>query len=245
MKRFGLVGFPVGHSYSKDFFQKKFESLGLSDHIYELFELEYLQEFPALWLKHPDLVGMNVTVPHKENVIRFLDRQDISSIKVGATNVVMKRHGKLIGYNTDYLSFKDSLSSWIGDFNGEALILGSGGSSKAIQVALDELKIACYQVSREKMKGDYTYIQLSRQHDIIKRCCLIINTTPLGMFPNSDTCPDIPYHKLSKEHFLFDLVYNPEQTTFMKKGLEQGANVKNGLEMLQLQAERSWNIWNE
>lgn len=243
MRRFGLVGFPLGHSYSREFFQEKFKSLGLEDHSYELFEMEYLKEFPALWLRHTDLEGVNVTVPHKEHVVRFLDHQDISVIKVGAANVIKKHQGKLIGYNTDYLSFKESLGGWIGNFKGEALVLGSGGSSKAVQAALDELKIDCYQVSRVKTKGDYTYTQLAKQPDILKRFHLIINTTPLGMFPNNDTFPDIPYASLTKKHFLFDLVYNPEETTFMKKGKENGAQVKNGLEMLKLQAEKSWVIW--
>ena len=244
MRKFGLIGFPLGHSYSRDFFQKKFKTLNLKDHVYELIEMKHLKEFPALWLTNIDLVGVNVTVPHKENVIKFLDHQDISVIKIGAANVVMKQNGKLFGYNTDYLSFKESVSLWLGDFKGEALILGSGGSSKAVQAALEELKIDCYQVSRQKTKGDYTYDQLFMQPDIIKRFHLIVNTTPLGMFPNDSTLPDIPYHKLSEEHFLFDLVYNPEETSFMKKGIENGAKVKNGLEMLTLQAEKSWDIWN-
>jgi len=217
----------------------------LEDHSYELFEMEFLKEFPALWLKYSDLIGVNVTVPHKEHVIKFLDTQDISSIKVGAANVVMRKKGKLIGYNTDYISFKESLSGWIGGFTGEALILGSGGSSKAVQAALEELGIDCYQVSRSKKKGDYTYEQLSNRPSIIKRFELIVNTTPLGMHPNINNFPDIPYNQLTKKHFLFDLVYNPEETTFMKKGKEQGARVKNGLEMLHLQAERSWDIWND
>lgn len=243
MKRFGLIGFPLGHSYSREFFQEKFKKLGLSNHMYQLIEMEQLKEFPALWLRHTDLVGVNVTVPHKENVLRFLDRQDISAIKVGAANVVLRKHGKLIGYNTDYLSFKESLSGWIGTFKGEALILGSGGSSKAVQAALEELQIDCYQVSRAKSKGDYTYDQLAKQPGIIERFHLIINTTPVGMYPNPDHCPDIPYQMLSNKHFLFDLVYNPEETLFMKKGKENGAKVKNGLEMLKLQAEKSWDIW--
>lgn len=244
MKRFGLVGYPLGHSYSKSFFEDKFKHLGLEDHRYELFEMEYLNEFPALWLTHIDLVGVNVTVPHKEHVIKFLDSQDISSIKVGAVNVVAKKSGKLVGYNTDYISFKESLSNWIGNFRGEALILGSGGSSKAVQAALDELKIDCYQVSRSKRKGDYTYEQLSVQPEILRRFHLIINTTPVGMHPKVEGYPEIPYAELTEKHYLYDLVYNPEETTFMKKGLERGAQVKNGLEMLRLQAERSWDIWN-
>ena len=243
MRRFGLVGYPLGHSYSREYFLKKFKELGLKDHVYEFFEMEYLKEFPALWLKHTDLVGVNVTVPHKENVVRFLDHQDLSVIKVGAANVITRKKGKLVGYNTDYLSFKESLTNWMGDFNGEALVLGSGGSSKAVQAALDELKIDYYQVSRLSSKGDYTYSQLAKQPDIMSRFKLIVNTTPLGMYPNIDAAPDIPYEKLTKNHLLFDLVYNPEETQFMKRGAEKGAKVKNGLDMLHLQAEKSWDIW--
>jgi shikimate dehydrogenase len=243
MQRFGLVGFPLGHSYSREFFQNKFKQLGLKDHIYELFEMEYLNEFPALWLKHEDLVGVNVTVPHKENVVRFLDRQDLSAIKVGAANVIKKEKGKLVGYNTDYLAFKESLSKWTGTYSGEALVLGSGGSSKAVQAGLDDLGIDNYRVSRRETKGNYTYDQLYKQPEIIKRFNLIVNATPLGMFPKQEGLPGIPYKHLTKNHFLFDLVYNPEETSFMKKGQVYGAKIKNGYEMLQLQAEGSWKIW--
>lgn len=244
MKRYGLIGYPLGHSFSKQFFEKKFKELGLEDHSYELFEMEFLTEFPALWLKKKDLEGINITIPHKENVNKFLDQQDISSIKVGATNVIAKKEGKLIGYNTDYLAFKGSLKHWIGNFKGEALILGSGGASKAIQAALSDLNIGFNQASRKKTMGDYTYEQLNLQPEIITRFHLIINATPLGTYPNDESYPDIPYHKLSKNHFLYDLVYNPSETIFMKKGKQHGAKTKNGLEMLELQAAKSWDIWN-
>lgn len=245
MPKFGLVGFPLGHSYSKEFFQKKFKELKLKDHTYELFEMEYLKEFPAIWLRNTDLVGVNITVPHKEKVVQLLDHQDLSVTKVGAANVIMKKKGKLHGYNTDYPAFKESLKNWIGKYKGEALILGSGGSSKAVAVALEELKIDCYQVSRRKTKGDYTYDQLYKIPDIMQRFHLIINTTPLGMHPKTKGLPSIPYKHLTKNHYLFDLVYNPETTAFMKKGMEFGAKAKNGFEMLQLQAERAWQIWSK
>lgn len=244
MKQYGLIGYPLGHSYSKEFFQKKFKHLGLADYAYELFEMEFLKEFPALWLKHQDLVGINVTVPHKEKVSDFLDQLDLSSIKVGATNVIAKKNGKLIGYNTDYMAFKESLEKWIGKFKGEALILGTGGASRAVQAALSDLSIDFNQASRLKVKGDYTYDQLQLQPEIIDRFHLIINTTPLGTYPNDEYYPDIPFKRLTPKHFLYDLVYNPSETTFMKKGIERGAKTKNGLEMLRLQAEKSWSIWN-
>ncbi|MEO1256178.1 MAG: shikimate dehydrogenase, partial [Bacteroidota bacterium] len=202
-----------------------------------------LNEFPALWLRHHDLQGVNVTVPHKEKVLQYLDRQDSSAIKVGAANVVNKEKGKLVGYNTDYMAFKQSLRKWIGKFNGEALILGSGGAAKAIQAGLTDLGIPHNQVSRDSNKGEYTYEQLKNYPDIITRFRLIVNTTPLGMHPDVDTFPDIPYSEITKECFAYDLVYNPAETVFLKKIRSKGAKTKNGLEMLKLQAEKSWDIW--
>ena len=244
MKRFGLIGYPVSHSYSQNFFQKKFKELGLKDHSYDLFEMEYLNEFPALWLKHTDLKGLNVTVPHKENVIKYLDKQDVSAIKVGAANVILKKNGILTGYNTDYMAFRESLRSWVGNFKGEALILGSGGASKAVQAGLTDLSIPYNQVSRTMKGGDYTYDQIKANPDIITRFKLIVNTTPLGMYPKNETIPDLPYKKIQKGTFFYDLIYNPEETAFMLQGKKHGAKTKNGLEMLELQAEQSWQIWN-
>lgn len=243
MKRLGLIGYPLGHSYSKDFFEKKFKDLKLKDHAYDLFEMEFLNEFPALWLKHRDLEGVNVTVPHKEKVLKYLDKQDTSSIKVGAANVIHKEGGKLVGYNTDYMAFRESLENWIGKFKGEALILGSGGASKAVQAGLTDLKIPFNQVSRSSRAGDYTYEQIKSNPEIIERYDLIVNTTPLGMFPEIDSSPDIPYKKIKKDTLMYDLVYNPSETLFLQHGKKQGAKTKNGLEMLELQAEKSWDIW--
>ncbi len=243
MKRFGLVGYPLGHSFSKKYFTNKFKKLNLKNYLYETFELSQLNEFPSLWMRYPDLVGVNVTVPYKENVLKYLDQLDTSAIKVGAANVVKRLNNKLIGYNTDYLAFLISLKKWIGAFKGEALVLGTGGSSKAIQAALDELNIPFNVVSRSIHKGDYTYDQLSENPDIISRFLLIINTTPLGMHPKIDNMPDIPYSNLKKEHHLYDLIYNPDETLFLNEGKENGCRAKNGLEMLELQAEKSWDIW--
>lgn len=244
MTRFGLIGYPVGHSFSQSFFQKKFNELGLKGHVYDLFEMEFLNEFPALWLKHADLKGLNITVPHKENVVKYLDSQDSSAIKVGAANVIYKKNGKLIGYNTDYMAFRESLKTWIGNFNGEALILGSGGASKAVQAGLTDLNIPYNQVSRKAKGGDYTYSQIKLNPEILSRFKLIVNTTPLGMYPNNDSLPDLPYSRIQKGTFFYDLIYNPEETAFMKEGNKNGAKTKNGLEMLELQAEQSWDIWN-
>ena len=244
MKRFGLIGFPVGHSFSRKFFSEKFQRLRLKDHVYELFEMEFLNEFPSLWMRYPDLVGLNVTVPHKEGVLKYLDRLDTSAIKVGAANVIKKEKGKLVGYNTDYMGFRESIRNWIGKYEGESLVLGTGGSSKAIQAALDELSIPFYVVSRSSRNGDYTYDQIQENKTILDRFHLIVNTTPLGMHPNIDSLPDLPYGQIGKHHYLYDLIYNPDETLFLNEGKENGARVKNGLEMLELQAEKSWEIWN-
>ncbi|MEM0940235.1 MAG: shikimate dehydrogenase [Bacteroidota bacterium] len=243
MKRFGLVGFPLGHSFSKKYFDEKFEKLQLKDHTYWTFEMELLHEFPTLWMVYKDLIGVNVTVPHKKNVMIYLDRLDTSALKVGAVNVVKKEMKSLVGYNTDYRAFLISLNGWIGKFEGKALILGNGGASKAVQVALDDLKIQFNVVSRIKETGDYTYNQLSENPSVLSQFHLIINTTPLGMHPKSDTMPDIPYSFIKKGHYLYDLIYNPSETLFLTKGKENGAATKNGKEMLELQAEMSWDIW--
>lgn len=242
MEKFGLIGYPLGHSFSKKFFTEKFEELGLTNHTYDLFEMEYLKEFPAMWSNH-DLHGVNVTIPHKEHVIGFLDLLDTSAQKVGAVNLVKREHGKLKGYNTDYLSFKETLASWLPHQDLTALVLGSGGASKAVQAAMDELDIDYEVVSRKKTSGDCTYMDLKKQPNLIAENLLIVNTCPLGTYPDINEYPDIPYEQLGGNHFLYDLVYNPEETKFMKLGKEQGAAVKNGIEMLHLQADKSWDIW--
>lgn len=247
MKRFGLIGYPLGHSFSRGYFSEKFEKLGLSEsHRYEVFEMEYLKDFPALWDRNPDLVGINVTVPHKEHVMRFIDRLDGSARKVEAVNVI-KREGKhLVGYNSDYFGFKQSLLNYfqVGLKCERALILGVGGAAKAVEAAFVELEIVYDLVSRSKDKGDYTYQDLKNDPSVVKNADIIVNTTPLGTYPNIDTKPDIPYKVLHPEQYLYDLVYNPEETAFIREGRERGAQTKNGLEMLHLQAEKAWEIWN-
>lgn len=244
-KHFGLIGYPVGHSYSQRFFQQKFERLGLQDHSYELFPMRSIEGFPILWREDEYLKGVNVTVPHKEAVLDYLDVLDSSAINVGAVNVVHKKGGDLIGYNTDYMAFLTSLEDWIGsNYTSEALILGSGGAAKAVKAALKDLKIPYKQVSRSSESGHYTYNDLTNNSEVLDQFKLIINTTPLGMHPQVDTLPDLPYASLTQAHFLYDLVYNPEETAFMQQGIMHGAKTKNGLEMLKLQAEESWNIWN-
>lgn len=243
MKQFGLIGFPLGHSFSQKFFSDKFEKLGLENYAYELFEMSSLDEFPSLWSINENLKGLNVTVPHKEAVIKYLDKLDASAMKVGAVNVIQKKGDLLIGYNTDYIAFRNSLKRWLGPLNGKALILGTGGAAKAVQAALADLDIPYAQVSRTANQGDYTYSQLESSPELMEHFRLFINTTPLGMHPNVATCPSLPYHRVMSDSYFYDLVYNPAETSFMKRGIDMGAKAKNGLEMLELQAEKSWEIW--
>lgn len=244
MNRFGLVGYPLEHSFSKMYFEEKFDKTGINQtHVYELFETEFLKDFPALWDRYPDLKGVNITIPHKVNVINFLDQLDTSAIKVEAVNVVKKEGGRLVGYNSDYIGFKNSLSNWIGKKKLKALVLGSGGASRAVQVALDELDFDYEVVSRFKDKGDYLYTSFFKDESLFGQFELIVNTTPIGMFPNVNDGPPIPYESFHKGQYVYDLIYNPEKTLFLEEAEKMGAKIKNGSEMLLLQAERAWEIW--
>jgi shikimate dehydrogenase len=246
MVLFGLLGKSLSHSFSKKYFTEKFEKLGLSDHQYQLFEIPNIEQLPTLWSQNK-LSGMNVTIPYKEQILPYLDGLDASAQKVGAVNVVkFLPNGQKIGYNSDFYGFKNSLlnefKTQYFEIPSQALVLGTGGAAKAVIAALHDLDINVKTVSREANKADFTYTNLKNINlDAYK---LIVNTSPLGMYPHIDQCPDIPYHKLSNQHFLFDLVYNPLDTLFMQKGREFGAKTANGLEMLHLQAEKAWEIWN-
>ncbi len=243
MKLFGLVGYPLGHSFSKKYFTEKFEQMGLKDHSYELFEIERVEMFPGIWEKYPNLIGLNVTVPHKQGVKEYLDKLDTSAEKVGAVNVVKRVGEQLIGYNSDYYGFMGSLENFISKKAVDsALILGTGGSSKAVKAVLDDMEIKSVFVSRTAREGVLIYDELDKK--TISNYQLIVNTTPIGMYPKVDHSPQLPYDALGADHYLFDLVYNPEETQFMSKGLTRGAKVKNGLEMLHKQADKSWEIWN-
>lgn len=247
MRLFGLIGYPLSHSFSKKYFGEKFEKEGISDASYALFEMPDIAGFQELSSQQPHLRGLNVTIPYKEAVIPYLDELDASAQKVGAVNVILFQEARRIGYNSDYYGFKQSLQNWLpkSKRNPNALVLGTGGASKAVAAALTDLKIPFYLVSRKAGANCLSYEQLQARPDILQRSRLIINTTPLGMAPNTEAAPPIEYDKLSSEYFLYDLVYNPAQTRFMQLGKEKGATVKNGLEMLHLQAERAWEIWNE
>ncbi|MBA4850841.1 shikimate dehydrogenase [Emticicia sp. BO119] len=244
MNIYGLIGYPLGHSFSKKYFTEKFGQMGIADtNAYELFELPDIQALPQLIESQPNLKGLNVTIPHKQAVMPFLDGLDASAEKVGAVNVIkIGEGGKLIGYNSDYYGFKTSLEEFIpANSSLKALVLGNGGAAKAVVAALNDLAIAFKIVSRIKSEGTLGYEDLAIE---IGNYQLIINSSPVGTYPKSDVCPDIPYEQLTPDHYLYDLVYNPVQTLFLQKGDEQGAKTHNGLKMLHLQAEKAWEIWN-
>ncbi len=246
MNQYGLVGFPLTHSFSKQYFTEKFEELHLSEtHRYELFELPNFRDFPALISQYPDLRGLNVTIPHKQNIQQFLDSIDPAADRIGAVNVIKVANGKLTGYNSDHYGFKKSLEETLSVFAHKkpkkALVLGNGGAAQAVKVALADMDIAHLTVSRTPSGVSISYQEAA---ELLHSHKLIVNTTPLGTFPETHTCPDIPYEKLTPAHILYDLVYNPAETLFLKHGLAKGATVANGYRMLVLQAERSWEIWN-
>lgn len=246
MKSYGLVGRKLSHSFSQGYFENRFRIQNITDCKYQLFELSAISELPELIKSHSDLVGFNVTIPYKKAILPYLDHLDESAEKVGAVNVVKVEEGRVLkGYNTDYQAFKKSLKNWIGEVMLQsALVLGTGGASKAVTAALNELEIAFRLVSRKPNTDELPYSDLIDDPKLFESNQLIINTTPLGMSPNVEGHPDIPYQLLNSTHYLYDLVYNPEITQFLTLGQAQGANIKNGLEMLHLQAELSWEIWN-
>lgn len=246
MNRYGLIGFPLTHSFSKKYFTEKFEQLNISEsHCYELFEMENHTDFPNLITRHPDLRGLNITIPHKQNVQQYLDHIDSAAARIGAVNVIKILDGKLTGYNSDHYGFKHSLEEAFDSSvkkPEKALILGNGGAAKAVKVALEDLNISYLTVSRSPSTESISYQEAA---ELVASHKLIVNTTPLGTFPKTEACPDLPYEKLTADHILYDLVYNPAETLFLKHGIQKTATVLNGYRMLVLQAERSWEIWNE
>lgn len=243
-KVFGLIGATVSHSFSKSYFDEKFFREGLRDYHYELFPLTNISDIEAL-LQTKGLSGLNVTIPYKEQVIKYLDEVDGFAKKIGAVNVIKIKDGKLKGYNTDSDAFLETVEKWLPkDKTFKALILGTGGSSKAVQEALKKLKIKFNVVSREAGKGDYVYEDIAKNPKLITDSLLIINTTPLGMSPKTEAMPPIDYELIGPDHYVYDLIYNPARTMFLQKAEMRNATIKNGLEMLHVQAEKSWKIWN-
>lgn len=247
MKIYGLIGFPLGHSFSKSFFTKKFEKEHVSAR-YETFPIESIEMLSDIFTGNPGLAGLNVTIPYKEQIIPFLHQIEPEARKIGAVNTIRVEHLfdsiQLTGFNTDVTGFELSLTPLLKSWHTHALVLGSGGASKAVCYVLDKLNISWKLVSRSTL-NERTLSYTALDPELITNYKLIINTTPLGMVPNTETCPDLHYEHLTRQHLLYDLVYNPEITMFMKKGMEKGAQVKSGLEMLQIQAEKAWEIWNE
>ena len=245
---YGLIGTSLSHSFSMDFFNQKFISEGI-DAQYFNFELNDIGELMTIFSEYPNLDGLNVTMPYKEKVIPFMDQLDETAETVGAVNVIKIIKGtsagviKLVGYNTDFLGFKNSIEPLLTSEMDKALVLGTGGSSKAVKAGLESLGLTVDFVSRRKTATTITYEELTKQ--MINAHKVIVNTTPLGTYPNTDVCPDIPYRFLTSSHLCYDLVYNPSETMFMKNSAAAGAVVKNGLEMLLLQAFESYRIWTE
>lgn len=244
MDKYGLIGKNISYSFSKDFFNKKFEVEAIKNASYHNFDIESILDFPKVLKDHPELKGLNVTIPYKELVIPYLDKLDKKAKKIGAVNTIkISKKGKLTGYNTDYYGFKKSLKPFIKPHHKKALILGTGGASKAIAYALKKMKIDYSFVSRNASEhATYTYHELSEND--IKNNQILINCTPLGTFPNIEACPNIPYQAISSQHILFDLIYNPIETKFLALGKAKNATTINGLKMLELQANKAWEIWN-
>lgn len=224
---------------------KKFFREGLRDHHYELFPLNTIKDIETLIKETKGLTGLNVTIPYKEQVIKYLDEVDSFAKKIGAVNVIKFKDGKRTGFNTDSDTFFETLVKWLPkDKTFKALILGTGGSSKAVQEALKKLKIEFQVASREKSKGNVTYDDIHKKPKLVTDSHLIINTTPLGMHPNTEGIPPIDFENIGAEHYIYDLIYNPARTLFLQKAEIRGATIKNGLEMLHVQTEKSWSIWN-
>ncbi|WP_293308856.1 shikimate dehydrogenase family protein [Pedobacter sp. UBA5917] len=247
MKTYGLIGYPLSHSFSKKYFTEKFLNEGIADHQYELFPIENIKSLPDLLSENPSLLGLNVTIPHKVNVLCYLNEVEEAAEKIGAVNCIsiksFEGENYLKGYNTDAYGFEASLKPLLGPQHTKALIFGDGGAAKAVKYVLEKLNIEYLVVVRKATEGAILYADITPE--ILTSHKLLINTTPLGMSPNVDTFPEIDYTQLSAEHLAYDLVYNPLETAFLAKAAAQGANIKNGLEMLYQQAEKAWAIWNK
>lgn len=237
MKTYGLIGKNISYSFSRNYFANKFKKENIKNSQYINFDIDNLSELNNIF--NTDNYGFNVTIPYKEVIIPYLDSLDFHAEKIGAVNTIKIENEKKIGFNTDWIGFKKSIEPLLNSHHTKALILGTGGASKAVIYALDQLKIETLMVSRY---GEISYEDLSEE--IIQNHAIIINCTPVGTFPNVDAAPEIPYHFITKNHLAYDLIYNPAETLFLKKCKEKGAVVKNGLEMLEIQAEASWKIWN-
>ena len=244
MKKYGLIGYPLTHSFSKKYFTEKFIREGIRDCSYELYPISSIDELEDLIKQNPGLQGLNVTLPYKRSVLQHLSDSNNIPSGLRACNCIKFTNGKRSGYNTDIAAFERSLGTGLKNHHTSALVLGNGGAAESVKFVLQKLKIG-YKIVSRRIHDDTEVTYADLNETIISENKLIINTTPVGTFPNVDDCPDLPYQYVTAQHFLFDLVYNPEKTLFLQKGEEQGATIKNGYEMLVLQAEESWKIWNE
>ena len=245
MDKYGLIGYPLGHSFSIGYFNERFQNENI-DAKYINFEIPSIDDLPEVLASNPQLKGLNVTIPYKEKVIPFLDSVSPEARAIGAVNVIRVTHkgNKVIlrGFNSDVIGFTKSIEPMLEKCHKKALILGTGGASKAVNYGLKSLGLETVFVSRYERPDTIQYESITP--DVVKEYNVIVNCTPLGMYPHSDECPKLPYEALDSHNILYDLIYNPDQTLFMKKGLAHGAQVKNGLEMLLLQAFASWEFWN-
>jgi shikimate dehydrogenase len=241
MRTFGLIGYPLSHSFSQQYFTKKFERERIADCTYKLFPISSIEALPALLAGEPQLCGLNVTIPYKKEVLRYL--HDTTHLPLQACNCIKVKQGKLSGFNTDILGFEQSLLQHWQPHHHSALVLGTGGAAEAVLYVLRKLQVQATQVSRKKSPRQRSYADLTPE--VVQAHPLIINCTPLGTYPATDACPPLPYEAVGPQHYLYDLVYNPPLTRFLQKGLAQRATIKNGYDMLVLQAEASWQIWND
>lgn len=244
MKRlFALVGKNISYSFSRTYFSQKFEKEHIHDAEYINFDVNSVEELSQKFQEYPNIKGMNVTIPYKKEIIPLLTKLDPIAAKIGAVNTIKVTSEGLVGYNTDYFGFSESLQPLLKEHHTKALILGTGGASNAVAYALNVLEIPFRFVSRSPEMGQFSYTDLSQQ--IMSKYKIIINCTPLGTFPNVKDFPPIPYQFLTSEHLLYDLIYNPEKTAFLQEGEKKNATIINGQKMLELQAEKSWQIWTE
>ena len=244
MRLFGLIGYPLSHSFSKKYFEEKFKREKIPDCRYELFSLKSIDGLKKIFKEKPNLEGLNVTIPYKQQVLQYLYSSSDIPKEIKACNCIKIIGGKLFGYNTDVIGFEKSLKPLLKPWHKKALILGNGGATEAVIFVLKKLDINFDIVSRS-LHANSTLCYKDLGEQVMKESLLIINTTPLGMYPQTDQYPDIPYEFITDKHLLYDLIYNPAKTLFLEKGEERGATIKNGEEMLVLQAEESWRIWNK
>ncbi len=245
MDKYGLIGYPLGHSFSISYFNEKFESEGI-DAVYENFEIPQIDDVKEIIDSNPDLKGLNVTMPYQQQVLKYIKELSPEAKAIGAVNVIRIEHKGnktvLKGFNSDVIGFTKSIEPILNTYHKKALILGTGGAAKAVQYGLQSLGIETLFVSRTKKKNAITYEEVTA--DIVREYNVIVNCTPVGMYPHIDECPKLPYEAMDSHTLLYDLLYNPDETKFLRLGAERGATVKNGLEMLLLQAFVSWEIWN-